>query len=113
MGAANGDRPVAAHTQYSGDDLDIKVIHPSQRKMTKRQQTRNKLMVADTQHADFDPRAETDLYLKRARQKGKSLITTSTQQTYFGLMVMSQRTTIPRVVFEQQTNTCPQVISTQ
>ena len=33
---ADGDRPMVACTQYLGDDLDIKVIHPSQQKMTKR-----------------------------------------------------------------------------
>ena len=59
-----GDRPVAACTRYSGDDLDIEAIHPSQQKMTKRQQTGNKPVAAGSRHMDFDPRVETDLYLK-------------------------------------------------
>ena len=42
---------------------------------------------------------------------GKSLITASTQWTDFGLMAVSQRIAMLRVVAEQQTNTCPQVIS--
>ena len=31
-----GDIPMAACTQYSGDNLNIEVTHPSQQKMTKR-----------------------------------------------------------------------------
>ena len=62
---------------------------------------------------DFGPRAETNFYLNRAQQMGKSLITGSTQRTDFGLMAVSQCTTIPRVVAEQETNFCPQVISAQ
>ena len=57
-------------------------------------------------HANFGPKAETKLYLKRVRQMGKNLITASTQQTNFGLMVVSQWKIMLRVV-EQQTNTCP------
>ena len=30
------DRPVVACTRYSGDDIGIKAIHPSQHKMTKK-----------------------------------------------------------------------------
>ena len=37
-----GDRPMAACTRYSGDDLDTGAIHPSQQKMTKRQQMGSK-----------------------------------------------------------------------
>ena len=58
------DRPVAACTRYSGDNLDIEAIHPSQQKITKRQQTGNKPVAAGSRHMDFDPRVETDLYLK-------------------------------------------------
>ena len=35
---------VAVYTRYSGDDLDIEVLHPSQRKTTNKQQTGNKPM---------------------------------------------------------------------
>ena len=73
-----GDRPMAACTRYSGDDLDTEAIHPSQRKMTKRQQTGIRSMVAGTQNADFDLRAETNSYLKLVLQMGKSMITAST-----------------------------------
>ena len=61
--------------------------------------------------ANFGLKAELNLYLKRARQRGKSLIITSTQRTNFSLMAVLQQTTILRVVPEQQTNTYPQVIS--
>ena len=44
---------------------------------------------------------------------GKSLITANTQQTDSGLMAVSQRMVMSRVVVEQQTNTCPQVLSMQ
>ena len=70
-------------------------------------------MAASTQHANFSPRAETDLYLERARQMGKSLITTSTQRTDSGLMAMLQWMAMSRVIVEQSTNICPQVISAQ
>ena len=106
-----GDKLVAVCTQYSGDNLNIEVTHPSQRKMIKRQRTVNRLMVVGTRRADFGPKAETNIYLKLVRQMGKSLITASTQWTNFSLMIMSQRTAMPKVVAEQQTNTCPQVIS--
>ena len=66
-----------------------------------------RLMAASTQYAGFSPRAETDIYLKRAQQMGKSLITTSTQWINSSLMAMSQWTLMPRVIAEQQTNTCP------
>ena len=59
-------------------DHDIEAIHPSQRKMMKRQRTGIRPMAAGTQHAGFSLRAETNLYLKRALQMGKSLITVST-----------------------------------
>ena len=62
-----GDRPMVACTQYPGDKLDIRAIHPSQCKTTKRQRMGNTPMAASTQHADFSLRAETDLYLKQAR----------------------------------------------
>ena len=70
-------------------------------------------MAIGTWHTDFGPRAETDLYLKRARQMGKSLIIASTQRMDSGLMVVSQRTKLLRVVVEQQANTYPQVINAQ
>ena len=85
-----GDRTVAACTRYLGDNLDIGVIHLSHQKMTKRQQTANRPIAVGTRRANFGPRAETDLYLKRALQMGKSLITTSMQQTNFDLMAVSQ-----------------------
>ena len=53
-------------------------------------------MVVGTQRANFCPRTETDLYLKRTQQMGKSLITTSTQRINFGLIVVS----LLRVVLE-------------
>ena len=96
-----GNRLMAACTHYSGDDLDTKAIHPSQQKMTKRQHVGIRLMVAGTRHADFDPRAETKFYLKRARQMGKSLITASTQWTDFSLIAVWQRMVMLRVVTEQ------------
>ena len=68
-------------------------------------------MAAGTQRADFGPRAETDLCVKRAQQMGKSLIIASTQQTDFDLMVVSQRTIMSRVVVEHQTNTCPKSLA--
>ena len=58
-------------------------------------------MAASTRHADFGAMTEIDLYLKRARQMGKSLITASTQRMDSGLIVVSQRTTMPRVIAEQ------------
>ena len=61
-----GDRPMGACTRYLGDDLDNGAIHPSQWKMTKRQRTRIRPMVVGTRHADFDPRTETNAYLKLA-----------------------------------------------
>ena len=70
-------------------------------------------MATSTRCTDFGPKAKTNLYLKQAQQMGKSLITTNTQWMDFGLMVVSQRTTMLRVVAEQQTKTCPQVISMQ
>ena len=45
-------------------------------------------MTAGTQHADFGPKVETNLYLKRVRQMGKSLTTASTQQTNSGPMAI-------------------------
>ena len=69
-------------------------------------------MTVGTQRGDY-PRAETNLYFKRTQQMVKSLITVSMQQIDFDLMVMSHWTGKPRVVAEQQTNTCPQVISAQ
>ena len=101
------DRLIAVCTQYPRDDLDIEAIHPSQWKTTKRQRMRNRPMATSTRRVDFGPRAETDLYLKGARQMDKSLITANTQRIDFGLMVVSQRTIMSRVVAEQQTNTCP------
>ena len=70
-------------------------------------------MVVGTRLANFGPRAKTNLYLKRVRQMGKSLINASMQRTDFSLIVVSQRTTMPSLVAEQQTNTCPRVISAQ
>ena len=57
-------------------------------------------MAAGIRHANFNPRVETDLYIKRARQMGKSLLTASTQLTDFGLMAVSQRIIMLRVVAE-------------
>ena len=71
----------------------------------------NRPMATGTQHMNFDPSAKINLYLKQARQMYKSLIIASKQRTNFGLMAVPQRTTMPRVVTEQQTNTYPQVIS--
>ena len=102
-----GDRPAAACTWYLSDNLDTGVIHPFQRKMTKRQWTGNRLMAIGPRRTDFNPKAETNLYLKRVRQMSKSLITASTQWTNFDLMAVSQRTTMLKVVAEQRTNTCP------
>ena len=101
-----GDRSEATYTQYLGDDLDARAIHPSQRKLTKRQQTGNSSMNAGPRCVNFDPKAETNLYLKRAQQMGKRLITASTQWMDFGIMVVLQRTTMPRVVAKQRMNTC-------
>ena len=102
-----GDRPMAACTRYSGDDLDTGAIHhPNQQKMTKRQWTGIILMAIGTQHVDFGPRVKANPYLKRAQEMGKSQITANMQRTNSGLMVVSQWTVIPRVVAEQQTNTC-------
>ena len=95
------NRPMAACTKYSGDDLDTKAIHPAQWKMTKRKRTGNKPMAVDTQHVDFGPRVETNFYLKRAQQMGKSLIIVNTQWIDSSLMVVSQLTTMPRVVAKQ------------
>ena len=108
-----GDRPIAACTQYLGDDLDTGAIYLSQRKTAKRQPTGIKLMAVGTRHVNFSLRAKTNSYLKRGQQMGKSLINANTQWIDFGLMAVSQQTTMPRVVAEQQTNTCPQVISAQ
>ena len=68
-------------------------------------------MVVGARRMDFDPKAKTKFYLKRERQMGKNLITTSTQRTNSSLMVVSQWPVMPRVVAEQQTNTCSQVIN--
>ena len=61
-----GDRPVAACTRYLGDNLNIEITQPSQRKMIKRQRTGNRPMATGTQRADFCPKIEAYLYLKRA-----------------------------------------------
>ena len=98
---------MAVCTRYLGADLDTGAIHPSQWKMTKRQQTGNIPIAAGTQCSDFGLRAETNLYLKRVRQMGKSLITTSTKRTDFGLMDVLQWTTMLRVVVGQNVNICP------
>ena len=99
---------MAACTRYSGDDLDTGAIHyPYQQKMTKRQWTGIRLMAIGTQHADFGPRVEANPYLKQAQKMGKSRITVSMQRTNSDMMVVLQWTVIPRVVAEQQTNTCP------
>ena len=102
-----GDRLVAACTQYSGDDVDIEAIPPYQQKMTKRQWTGNRPMIVGTRRANFGPSAGINFYLKREQQMGKSLITASTQQIDFGLMVVSQWMAMSKVVAEQPTNTCP------
>ena len=91
---------MAACTRDPGDDLDTMAIHPFQRKETKMQRTMIRLMVAVTWHVGFGPRAETNTYLKRARQMGKSLITASTQRTDSSPMAMAQRTTMSWVVVE-------------
>ena len=58
-------------------------------------------MAVGTQGMDFGPKAETNLYLKQAQKIGKSLTTARTQQTNFGLMAVSQRTAMSRVIAEQ------------
>ena len=73
------DRPMAASSRYSGDDLDTGAIHPSQHKMTKRQRMRFRLMVIGTRHMDSGPRAETNTYLKQVQQIGNNLIPASMQ----------------------------------
>ena len=55
-------------------------------------------MIADTQDTDFGPRAKIDLCLKQVWRMRKSLMTISTQRTDFGLMVVSQRMVMLRVV---------------
>ena len=105
--------PVATRTRYPGDYLDIEVIHPSQQKMTKRQHTGDRPMTAGARRADFDPKAETKLYLKRGLQMGKNLITASTQRMDFSLMAVLRWTAMSRAVAKQQINTYPQVISAQ
>ena len=47
---------------------------------------------------DFGLRAETNFYLKRVPQIGKSLITSNTQSTDSSLIVVSRRMVRPRVV---------------
>ena len=74
-----GDKPMAARTLYSGDDLDTGALHPSQWKTTKKQRMGIRLKAAGTRHADFGLRAETNFYLKRARKIGNSLIPSSMQ----------------------------------
>ena len=73
------DKLMAACTWYSGDDLDTMALHPSQWKMKKRQWMGIRPMAASTHHMDFSPRAETNIYLKQARQIGNSLIPASMQ----------------------------------
>ena len=51
------DKPMAACTRYSGDDLDTRATHLIQWKMTKRQRTRVRLMATSTRHADSNSRA--------------------------------------------------------
>ena len=70
-------------------------------------------MAAGTWCANFGPKAQTYFYFKRARQMGKSLIIANMQWIDFGLMAVSQWTTMPKVVAKQQLNTCPQIISAQ
>ena len=55
---------MAACTGYSGNDLDIGAIHPSQRKKTKGQWTRIRPMAVGTRHADSGPKVEANSYLK-------------------------------------------------
>ena len=59
-----GNRPIAASTQYLGDDLDAKAIRLSQQKMTKSQPMRIRPMTTSTRHMNFSPRAETNSYMK-------------------------------------------------
>ena len=91
-----GNRPMAACTQYLGDDLDTKAIHPSQWKTTKKQRMRIRPMAIGTRYANFGPRSKTNFYLKRAQEIGKSLITASTQWTDSGLIAVLQWTVIPK-----------------
>ena len=58
-------------------------------------------MAVSTRSVDFGLKVETNLYLKGVRQMGNSLIHASTQRIDFGLMAVSQRTTMPRVIVEQ------------
>ena len=92
---------MATCTRYLGDDLDTVAIHPSRWKTTKRQQIWIRPMIVGTRHVDFSSGAETNSYLNRARQMGKSLITASMQHIDSGLIVVLQQTTIPRVGSEQ------------
>ena len=94
------DRSLAACIRYSGDDLDIKAIHLSQQKMTKKQQIGNRPMATGTRRENFSPRDKTNRYLKQVQQMGKRLITTSTQRIAFGRMVVLQQTTVSRIVAE-------------
>ena len=96
-----GYKPMAEYTQYLSDDMDTRALYTSQRKKTKRQWTGIRPTTADTRHADFSPKAETNLYLKRAWQMGNSLIPTSTQWTDFGLMAVLQWMAMPRVIAER------------
>ena len=58
-------------------------------------------MATGTRLVDFSPRVEIALYLKRARQMGKSLILASKQWIDFDPMVVLQRMEMPMVVVEQ------------
>ena len=60
---------------------------------------------------DSDLRVEANLYLKQVQRIGNSLIPANMQWIDFSLMAMSQRMAMPRVVAEQQKNTCTRVIS--
>ena len=71
-------------------------------------QTGIRLMAADTQWMDIGSRVEANgshpQGLRKALQMDKSLETTSTQRKDFGLMAVSQRTAMPRIIVEQQTD---------
>ena len=108
---------IAVGIQFLDDNPDTKTTHSYRWKTTKTQWTGIRLMAADTQKKNFSSRAETSCShpqgMKKTLQMGKSLKTASTLWTNFGLMAVSQRTTKPRVVVEQQTDVCLKATSVQ
>ena len=95
---------MAVRIRCLGDNLDTETTYSYWWKMTKTQRMGIRLMAVSTQQTNFGLRAEANCShpqgLNNALQMGKSLETTSMQWIDFGLMVMSQQTTMPRVVAE-------------